>query len=219
MSNLIVIKGSRDGLRLQLDEEAAWPDLIEALREQLGQGAQFYNGAKVTVDVGERALAPDQLAAMLELMRQHHLEPEALASNSRDSRNAARAAGVTARALNRSVSAADERGDATLVQRTIRSGQVVRHHGHVTVLGDVNAGAEIIAGGSVIVWGRLRGTVHAGALGDATAVICALELAPTQLRIADLIARAPDGGVARVPEIARIVDGQISVEPWSAHRR
>src|SRR5690606_37792794 len=111
MSNLIVIKGSRDGLRLQLDEEAAWPDLIEALREQLGQGAQFYNGAKVTVDVGERALAPDQLAAMLELMRQHHLEPEALASNSRDSRNAARAAGVTARALNRSVSAADERGD------------------------------------------------------------------------------------------------------------
>lgn len=219
MSNLIAIKGTRDGLRLQLDEEAAWPELFDALREQLGQGAQFYNGAKVIVDVGERALAPDQLSTLLELMRQHNLQPESLSSNSRDSRNAARAAGVTARVLSRSAATAEERSEAAFVQRTVRSGQVVRHQGHVTVMGDVNAGAEIIAGGSVIVWGRLRGTVHAGALGDAAAVICALELVPTQLRIADLIARAPDGGATRVPEIARVIDGQISVEPWSAHRR
>jgi septum site-determining protein MinC len=219
MSNLIVIKGSRDGLRLQLDEEAAWPELFEALREQLGQGAQFYNGAKVIVDVGERSLAADQLTTLLELMRQHNLQPESLSSSSRESRNAARAAGVTARVLSRSASEAEERGEAAFVQRTIRSGQVVRHQGHVTVMGDVNAGAEIIAGGSVVVWGRLRGTVHAGALGDSRAVICALELAPTQLRIAELIARAPDGGAAGVPEIARVVDGQISVEPWGAQRR
>jgi septum site-determining protein MinC len=218
MSNLIVIKGSRDGLRLQLDEEAAWPELLDALRDQLGQGAQFYNGARVAVDIGERSLAAEQLSALLELMRQHRLEPDALVSNSRDSRNAARAAGVTARTVNRS--AADgESGEAAFVQRTIRSGQIVRHQGHITVLGDVNAGAEVIAGGSVVVWGRLRGTVHAGALGDRSSVICALELAPTQLRIADLIARAPDGGISRVPELARVVEGQISVEPWERPRR
>jgi septum site-determining protein MinC len=214
MPNLIAIKGSKDGLRLQLDESAAWTELLDALRNQLGQAENFFHGAQVMVDIGERALADQQLAALLELMQQHGLRPEALASTARESRNAARAAGITARPLERGVAESEDRGAALFVQRTVRSGQVVRHHGHVTVLGDVNAGGEIIAGGHVIVWGRLRGTVHAGALGDREAMICALELAPTQLRIADLIARPPDGRAEERPEIARVIDKQISVEAW-----
>ena len=144
--------------------------------------------------------------------------PDSLASTARASRNAARAAGITARPITRDVAESEERGEAAFVQRTVRSGQVVRHYGHVTVLGDLNAGGEIIAGGNVIVWGRLRGTVHAGALGDRSAMICAIELAPTQLRIADLIAVPPAGRAERLPEIARVVDDQISVEAWDNKR-
>src|SRR5262245_64294087 len=149
----------------------------------------------------------------------HGLRPYTLSSTTRESRNSALAAGITARPLGRDVAESEERGTAAFVQRTVRSGQVVRHHGHVTVLGDLNAGGEIIAGGNVIVWGRLRGTVHAGALGDREAVICALELAPTQLRIADLIARPPEGGAGRFPEVARVEEDQISVEAWESYRR
>ncbi|NWG20824.1 MAG: septum site-determining protein MinC [Chloroflexi bacterium] len=219
MTKLVTIKGSREGLRLQLDDAAGWPDVLAALRGQLEQGAQFFNGARIVVDIGDRALADEQLAELMALMRQHHLEPSALGSTSRESRNTARAAGVVARPSVRGAGVADERGEAAFVQRTIRSGQVVRHHGHITVVGDVNAGAEVIAGGSVVVWGRLRGTVHAGALGDRAAVICAIELRPTQLRIADLIARAPDGAASGVPEVARIDGDQIAVEPWESYRR
>ena len=217
--NLIEIKGSRDGLRLQLDEQADWPEVLDALRDQLGQGTNFFHGARIVVDIGERALADGQLAALLDLMRQHGLSPESLASTARESRNAARAAGIAARPLTRSAAESEERGEAAFVWRTVRSGQVVRHYGHITVLGDLNAGGEIIAGGNVIVWGRLRGTVHAGALGDRSAVICALELAPTQLRIADLIARPPEGRAGRFPEVARVEDDQISVEAWETYRR
>ena len=213
MPNLIAIKGSKDGLRLELDERAAWAELLEALRDQLEQAANFFNGAQVMVDIGERALAEDELAALLELMRQLGLRPDSLASTARESRNAARAAGIAARPISREP-AAEERGEALFVQRTIRSGQVVRHYGHDTILGDLNAGGEIIAGGNVVVWGRLRGTVHAGALGDRGAVICALELAPTQLRIADLIAVPPAGRADRFPEVARVVGEQISVDAW-----
>jgi septum site-determining protein MinC len=219
MSNLIAIKGSKDGLRIALDERAVWAELLEALRDQLGQAANFFNGAQVMVDIGERALAEEQLAALLELMRQHGLRPESLASSARATRSAARAAGIAARPLSREAIANEERGEAAFVQRTIRSGQVVRHYGHVTILGDLNAGGEIIAGGNVVVWGRLRGTVHAGALGDRGAVICALELAPTQLRIADLIAVSPGGRIERLPEVARVVDEQISVEVWETYRK
>jgi len=219
MSNLIVIKGSKDGLRIALDERAAWAELLEALRDQLGQAANFFNGAQAVVDIGERVLDEGQLAALLELMRQHGLRPEALASTARATRTAARAAGIAARPLSRESAANEERGEAAFLQRTIRSGQVVRHYGHVTILGDLNAGGEIIAGGNVLVWGRLRGTVHAGALGDRKAVICALELAPTQLRIADLIARAPEGGAGRFPEVAFVENDQIGVEPWETYRK
>jgi septum site-determining protein MinC len=227
MTNLIAIKGGRDGLRLQFDESAGWAELMDALRDQLDQGAEFYSGAKVVLDLGERPLANDELGALLELMRGHGIEPASVSSTSRESRNAARAAGVAARthsprmpsAIERAASEQAGTNEALFVRRTVRSGQVLRHHGHVTVLGDVNAGAEIIAGGSVVVWGRLRGTVHAGALGEREAVICALELAPTQLRIADVIARPPDGRADALPEMARIVEGQISVELWARMRR
>lgn len=151
-------------------------------------------------------------------MRQHGVRPDSLASTARESRNAARSAGLAARPLARAPEP-EERGAAGFVARTVRSGQVIRHHGHVTVLGDVNAGAEIIAGGNVIVWGRLRGTVHAGALGDRSALIGALELAPTQLRIADLIARPPEGSSNRYPEVAFVESDQINVEAWDAYRK
>ncbi|MDH4135823.1 MAG: septum site-determining protein MinC [Anaerolineae bacterium] len=103
-----------------------------------------------------------------------------------------------------------------LVRRTLRSGQVIQHPGHVVVIGDVNPGAEIIAGGDVMVWGKLRGIVHAGATGDDGAVVCALSLAPLQLRIGNHIARAPEGreGLPERPEMASVQDGEIVAEPW-----
>jgi septum site-determining protein MinC len=103
-----------------------------------------------------------------------------------------------------------------LVRRTLRSGQVVQHPGHVVVIGDVNPGAEIIAGGDIVVWGKLRGIVHAGATGDDGAVVCALSLTPLQLRIGNHIARAPEGreGLPERPEMASVQDGEIVAEPW-----
>jgi septum site-determining protein MinC len=102
-----------------------------------------------------------------------------------------------------------------VARRTLRSGQQLRHPGSVAVLGDVNPGAEIVAGGDIIVWGKLRGTVHAGAMGNDKAIVCALDLAPTQLRIAQYIARSPEGRRRKpIPEVARVRKGQIVAESW-----
>jgi septum site-determining protein MinC len=222
MSDLVSIKGGKDGLRLQLDEAADWPSLLVALRAQFGQGGSFFAGARLIVDIGSRPVSEPQLAEVLALMQQHSLQPEALAANARESRIAARAVGLTARPAPQRTppaTAAAGEGEAILVARTVRSGQIVRHQGHVTLIGDVNPGSEIIAGGNVVVWGRLRGLVHAGALGNRRALICALELQPTQLRIADLIARTPEGAAGQIPEVARVEDEHIIVEAWEVYRR
>jgi len=106
--------------------------------------------------------------------------------------------------------------EGLVVQRTLRSGQSLRHPGHVVVIGDVNPGAEIVAGGNIVVWGRVRGLVHAGALGDDGAVICALDLVPTQLRIAGHIARSPEERQRKpVPEMVAVREGQVVAVPWS----
>jgi septum site-determining protein MinC len=157
---------------------------------------------------------------LLQVMGEHGLQPNSLATSSREGRSAGRSAGIATRPAVRAVQAPTipDADAALLVQRTLRSGQVLRHHGHLTIIGDVNPGAEVVASGSIVVWGRLRGTAHAGALGDAEAVVCALELAPTLLRIADALARPP-GSRPSGPEMARITSKGIEVEPWESSKR
>ncbi len=104
-----------------------------------------------------------------------------------------------------------------LIRRTLRSGQRVRFYGNVVILGDVNPGAEITAGGDIVVMGWLRGLAHAGAEGDDQATVSAFRLNPTQLRIANFIGRAPDQGEAvlpDLPEFAEVRDGQLVIDRW-----
>ena len=103
-----------------------------------------------------------------------------------------------------------------LIRHLVRSGQVIRHTGHVVIIGDVNVGAEIIAGGDIVIWGRLFGTVHAGAMGDDSAVVCALDFSPLQLRIGNHVARPGEEvrPAKRSPEVASVRDNLIMVQPW-----
>ncbi|EFO81860.1 septum site-determining protein MinC [Oscillochloris trichoides DG-6] len=223
MSDLISIKGGRDGLRLRLDDSAEWASLTSALEQQLAQNSGFFAGARLILEIGDRAINDEQMAALLGIMQQHGVQLESLGATARESRNAARASGIVARPLPRYSEPAQpivqHEHEGMLVTRTIRSGQVLRHHGHITLIGDANPGSEIIAGGSVVVWGRLLGLVHAGALGNPNVAVCALELRPTQLRIAEQITRSPDKAKNLGPEIARIEENQIVVEPWEGAKR
>jgi septum site-determining protein MinC len=102
----------------------------------------------------------------------------------------------------------------TVHQGTLRAGDHLEVAGSLLVLGDVNPGARVSAGGDVRVWGRLRGAAHAGSQGDRTARIVALQLRPLQLRIADAVARGPEDlpppGLA---EQACLENGMIRLTP------
>lgn len=107
-------------------------------------------------------------------------------------------------------------GVATLYHRgTLRGGQALHNLGNLVVIGDVNPGAELVASGDIVVFGSLRGVAHAGAQGDRKARVIALELAPTQLRIATVIATSDAGAKPRGPEHASIVDDRIVVVPFA----
>ena len=110
--------------------------------------------------------------------------------------------------------AAESNGQLRIHRGTLRSGDQLETAGDLLVLGDVNPGARVSAGGDVMIWGRLRGIAHAGRFGDTNARVVALQLRPLQLRIADQVARGPDDQPqAGLAEEARIEAGEIVIEP------
>jgi septum site-determining protein MinC len=232
VASQIGIKGIREGLLISVPDRGSFADLMALLSVELAQKRGFLQGSQVALQVGYRKLDKDHLRQLQALFEQNQLELWALLAEDPSAREAARDLSLATRLsgsqtdLNGNfLSQMPEPGAAAAVpqpppgglilKETLRSGRSIYHEGHVVVIGDVNPGAEIVASGDVIVWGRLRGLVHAGALGDETAVICALELNPTQLRIADQIAISPEEKRGRtIPEQVAIRNGQIVAEMW-----
>lgn len=109
--------------------------------------------------------------------------------------------------------------DARIIYSTLRSGQKIETEHSLIVFGDVNSGAELVAGGDIIVLGNLRGIAHAGAYDETGGgrVIFALNLQPTQLRIGMIISRgSSESGAGASAELARVEGNLIVVEPYAA---
>jgi septum site-determining protein MinC len=224
MSDLIAIKGIKEGLLVTVSDAGGWAETSQALLARIDQTADFFKGARVALAVGGRALNAADLGRLRDALSDRGVSLWAVLSDSPLTTNAAQALGLNV-ALptstpqtkpEKEIDPEEARDEAVLVRHTLRSGRSVRHPGHVIVVGDVNPGAEIVAGGDIVVWGRLRGVAQAGANGDERAVVCALDLSPTQLRIADHIATSPARKGDPKPEMARVKNGQIVAERWSA---
>ena len=229
MTEPITIKGIREGLLVTLGDSDAWPHTSQGLLTRIDGATDFFKGARLALALGGRALSAADLGRLRDQLSERNVSLWTVLSDSAQTNNAAQALGLNIalpvttpshrQAPDREVNSEESGQEAVYVRRTLRSGRTVRHNGHVIVVGDVNAGAEVVADGDVVVWGHLRGTVHAGAGGDQSAVVCALDLSPTQLRIAGYIATSPARRGESRPEIARIKDGQIVAERWSSKGR
>lgn len=228
----IAIKGTRNGLLLTLEPETPFGELLNALSQRLSEAPGFFRGASLALDTTRRTLRTsehDQLEALLahyqmsvtsleQVAKAVRNEHEVTSSSSSDNDPALGATTATQLTSEQTPAYQHDPRDSNntlFLRRTIRSGQAIHHDSSVVVLGDVNPGAEIIAGGDILVWGVLRGMVHAGYPDKENAIVCSLLLAPLQLRIAHLLSRPPEGyEVQARPEFAAIRDGQIVVEAW-----
>jgi septum site-determining protein MinC len=218
MSDKVSIRGTSDGLTITIGS-GSWQVILTELAEKLSKRAAFFKGGRAVVTVGERLLGADQIEAVGKLLTDHQMTLWAIYSNAQETVETAQKLGLETQP---SASAAPkpptDEVDLTTktVRRTLRSGQQVEHQGHVVVIGDVNPGARVAAGGHIIVWGKLRGTAHAGAVVPAEGFVCALELAPTQLIIGNVISRTPldDSPNQVIPEMAFVQQGQIIAEAW-----
>lgn len=226
--DIVAIKGNSDGLLISLSPSEEWLDVTQELAKRIDEKGNFFAGAKLTVNLGQRPVPKHELSGLRALLERRGLKIEMIMSESKTTIDAAQALDLRAGTPNPAAAGSDlqeslpfdpeEEGSlGVLIRRTLRSGRTIHSEGHVIVFGDVNPGAQIIAAGDVFVWGKMRGNVHAGAYGDEDAVVCALDMTPTQLRIAGYITTSPKEKRHKPgPEIALIRDSQIIVEAWDA---
>ncbi len=219
----VTIRGTEAGLVISLSD-ASFERVTGDLEELLTSRASFFLGGRAALQVGRRRLTAEQLSAVGRLVERFGMTLWAVQADHTETKAAARSLGLETSVRPARIAATPEPAElgemsGIVVRRTLRSGQVIQHAGHITLVGDVNPGAEVVAAGDVFVWGKLRGTVHAGSSGNEGAIVCALQLAPSQIRIGTHIARAPERSrPARVPEVASVQEGSIVVERWT-HRQ
>ena len=209
MSDIVTIKGLKYGLQLTFAKGASFDDVQANLLDKLQSGDGFFIRG-TTVFVPKGYFAEEQNEALRKMFHRHgmlfstELKRPNLAPPSRDT-------STKAPAQKKNV---EEAQKMMVINHTIRGGQEIKANCSVLICGNVNPGAQIIAGGSIDIRGTCRGFVHAGAFGDKTACVVADRLMPAQIRIADLVARAPDEEFkASQAERAMIKDNQIIFEP------
>lgn len=209
MSEAIVFKGFKDGLQLIVDETVEFSDILQQLKAKLATAADFFTpGSKIKVVSPSLKLTLEQHTELTTLLAEFGLtwQEESLAIPLPPQQ--ADATVLDQETENREI-------QALVLNKTLRSGQKVIYKDSVLITGDLNYGAEVIAGGDIIIMGTCRGVAHAGAGGNRQATITANRLLASQIRIAGVIARAPDQiSKPEYAETARIsTDGIIVIEP------
>src|SRR5512142_1195342 len=212
---IIQIKGLRDGLLVSLDD-ASWEEQRAALISQVDAQPSFFQGARLALDVASQVLHVNQLVDLRDQLSERGISLWAVISESPTTEKTAQLLGLATRISkprpeeSRQFSV-ENLGEETamFLNRTLRSGTRIEFAGHVVVLGDVNPGAEIVAEGNVIVWGKLRGAVAGGVKGNENAVVCALDLFPTRLQLAKYALDPAGRKETGRPEMAVIRNGAV----------
>ncbi|WP_318528386.1 septum site-determining protein MinC [Plectonema radiosum] len=208
--------------------EVSWSEIWQQMKLRLKGGDRFrLPNTPVHLVARDRLLDTRQLQELAESLNEVELQLKSVSTSRRQTAIAAVSSGYSVEQVQPestlnlgSTTVVQPLADALYLQMTVRSGQLIRHPGSVIILGDLNPGGIVVADGDILVWGRLRGIAHAGASGNRECLIMAVQMEPTQLRIADALARAPEKSPMQFfPEVAHITAEGIRISKASDFSR
>lgn len=206
----ILIKGNRDGINttIYMNKFACFEDMLKILLKKLSKGKHFYKGTTLILKIDLNLINKKELEVIknallteikIKAIVLEDIEKEVEKVQEKETR----------------IFSGVYEGKTKFIRKTIRGGQSISYQGNIVIIGDINSGAEIYADGNVIVLGVIKGKVSAGTNGNTKAVIAAFLLQPEILKIANVSAMSPDDvEKPTYPELARIKDGAIIVEPY-----
>lgn len=222
MDNSVIIKSSKNGITLILDEEISFDELKKKVKEKFKNASKFFNNANLALSFEGKSLTKDEEREILDIISEVS-DMCIVCVVDKDHENEKIFTDAVTRAL-KSVQKNDSEPSCYFYKGTLRSGQVFESESSVVILGDVNPGGKVVAKGNVIVLGSLRGNIFAGVNGNEHAFVVALEMNPMQIKIGDVIARSSDANILRKkrksvlqPKIAYVYEGNIYIEDLSSN--
>ena len=223
----VSIRGKSDGLVLRIGSQVPWDVVLHDLSDQLNQvnSRAFFQGALLHLDAGGRRIAPKEIEELVALLATYEITLASVIDDSsmmqaylgaREAIPPVERAQLESLATWRTRNITSPNQSAVFVRHSLRSGEVFRHTDSLIILGNIPSAAEVVTNGDILVFGRLRGVAHAGASGNENAVIGALLLTPTQLRISHHVMGHfnSSNASANIGELALVSDGRIVIEPW-----
>ncbi|MBE3579827.1 MAG: septum site-determining protein MinC [Caldanaerobacter subterraneus] len=201
----VKIQGTKEGLVIVVDENVDIEALKERIVDRIEKSLKFFEGATLNVRVKNSKFKEEELEDLKDfILKNYGVEIFIKKFQEKHIKN------VTDDEIFNGL----EEGITKFHRGTVRSGQVVKYYGNLVIIGDVNPGGLVQAAGNIVVTGTLRGIAHAGFTGNKEAFIVASSLKAMQLRIADIISRAPDKEEeVEYPEIAVVRKNKIIVRP------
>lgn len=210
MKNSVIIKGNKYGITVILDPDLPFAELKEAVAAKFRESTKFFGNAQMAASFEGRKLTKEEEKELLDVIAENSdfriicvIDPDQEKEE------------LFKKSLNARLNELSTQ-NGLFYKGTLRSGQVLEAENSIVVLGDVNPGAKVISKGNVIVLGALKGTIFAGASGNESAFVAALEMTPMQIRIGDIVARSEDSKSKKVEKEAKIAfveEGYIYMEP------
>ena len=187
----VQIKANRGGFVLVPEPVVSFETVLAYMTQRLTESHHFLKRSKMALDLRQRPFQAEEVQVLQQLLKDKG-DIELVEVWLGKDLTSLLQWGSQQLGVGLTLETTIEQQPAPVIVRvTCRSGTRIESEADCIVLGDVNPGAEIVAAGDIIVFGRLRGVAHAGARGDRAARIWAMSIEPNQLRIADRVAMPP----------------------------
>ena len=177
MKNCITIQTKKDSVTIKISEEATQEEILKDLKNKLPELKKLYKDDTTPILITGKIIKNDEMDEIKEII-QGTLQVEI----EFDSPRILGLHGIK-KTFNKDIATSETQ----FHRGSLRSGQKIEYEGSLVILGDVNAGAEVLAGENIVVLGILRGMAHAGAKGNKEAIIAAASIESPQIRIANIV--------------------------------
>lgn len=177
MRNPVGISMKKDEIIIRISEKAEYDETIECLNKKLPALKKLYKTEKTPICVTGKILKNKEMEEIKKI-----IEDEIQVKVTFDSPKVLGLHGIT-KIFEKEI----ETSETKFYKGSVRSGQKVEFEGSLIILGDVNGGAEVIAGENIAILGILRGLAHAGAKGNKKAIIAANRIECPQIRISSIV--------------------------------
>ena len=175
--NSVSINLRTDEVVIKIDDNAKQEDVIEELDKKMKDLKKMYQDEKTPIRVTGKILTNKELEEIREIIKSK-IDVEIKFDTPTT---------LGLRSITRSYKKDVGTSETTFHKGSLRSGQRLEVEGSLVIIGDVNAGAEVIAADNIAVIGTLRGLAHAGAKGNKEAIIAASTLDAVQIRISNIV--------------------------------